>query len=73
MTKRTTKKAAKTSEINIEEVLAKKSFEEMSVEELQLAILDRMSKNGLVTEQMKKDVTDNVYHDSLVNWIKSFR
>lgn len=71
--KRTTKKAAKTSEINIEEVLAKKSFEEMSVEELQLAILDRMSKNGLVTEQMKKDVTDNVYHDSLVNWIKSFR
>lgn len=50
-----------------------KSYEEMSVEELQAAILDRMSKNGPLTDQMKKDVADNVYHDSLVNWIKSFR
>ena len=22
---------------------------------------------------LKKDVADNVYHDSLVNWVKSFR
>lgn len=49
-----------------------KTFEEMTVEELQRAILERMSRNGLVTEQMKKDVYENVYHDSLVTWIKSF-
>ena len=44
----------------------------MSVEELQAAILDRMAKNGPVTDQMKKDVTQNVWHNSLVTWIKSF-
>ena len=49
-----------------------KSYEEMTIEELQKAILERMSKNGPVTEQMKKDVYENVYHDSLVTWIKSF-
>ncbi len=49
-----------------------KTYEEMTVEELQQAILDRMSKNGPVTDQMKRDVIENVYHDSLVTWIKSF-
>lgn len=49
------------------------SYEEMTVEELQLTILDKMSKNGPVTDQMKRTVLDNVYHDSLVNWVKSFR
>jgi len=49
-----------------------KTYEEMTVEELQEAILCRMKQNGPVTEQMKKDVYDNVYHDSLVTWIKSF-
>jgi len=49
-----------------------KPFEEMTVEELQQAIIDRMAKNGPVTEQMKKDVYENVYHNSLVTWIKSF-
>lgn len=48
------------------------SYEEMSVSQLQQAILDRMAQNGPVTEQMKKDVYENVYHDSLVTWIKSF-
>ena len=47
--------------------------EEMSVEELQLAILAKMAGNGQVTDQMKKTVTDNIWHDSLVNWLKSFR
>ena len=47
--------------------------EEMSVEELQLAILAKMAGNGPVTDQMKKTVTDNIWHDSLVNWLKSFR
>ena len=49
-----------------------KPYEEMTVEELQAAILERMAKNGPVTEQMKKDVTENIWHDSLVTWIKSF-
>ncbi len=49
-----------------------KAFEEMTVEELQEGILERMKRNGPVTEQMEKDVLENVYHDSLVTWIKSF-
>ncbi|MBP3569723.1 MAG: alpha-amylase [Lachnospiraceae bacterium] len=49
-----------------------KPYEEMTVEELQAAVLERLKKNGPVTEQMKKDVAENIYHDSLVNWIKSF-
>lgn len=49
-----------------------KSYEEMSVEELQEAILEKMRKNGPVTDQMKKDVMENVYHNSLVTWVKSF-
>ena len=27
---------------------------------------------GLVTDQMKKTVYDNIWYDSLVNWLKSF-
>ena len=50
-----------------------KSYEKMTVEELQQAVLQKLAKNGPVTDQMKKDVADNVYHDSLVNWVKSFR
>ena len=51
----------------------KKTYEEMDVEELQQAILDRMAMNGPVTDRMRQDVMENVYHNSLVNWIKSFR
>lgn len=50
-----------------------KPYEEMTVEELQSAILAKMAKNGPVTEQMKKDVTENIWHNSLINWVKSFR
>lgn len=49
-----------------------KPYEEMTIEELQAAILERMAENGPVTEQMKKDVFENVWHESLVNWVKSF-
>lgn len=49
-----------------------KTFEEMTVEELQEAILERMKHNGPVTEQMRKDVLENIYHNSLITWIKSF-
>ena len=51
---------------------APKSYEEMTIEELQEAILERMRRNGPVTDQMKKDVMENVYHNSLVTWIRSF-
>ena len=51
----------------------REAFEKGKIAGLQEAILAIMSKNGAVTDQMRKDVTDNVYHDSLINWIKSFR
>lgn len=52
---------------------AAKSYEEMTVEELQEAILEKMRKNGPVTERMRREVEENIWHDSLVNWVKSFR
>ena len=60
------KKDAKVLDLN-------KPYEEMSVEELQAAILEKLSKNGPVTDQMRKDVAENVYLNSLLNWVKSFR
>ena len=60
------KKDAKVLDLN-------KPYEEMSVEELQAAILEKLSKNGPVTDQMRKDVADNVYLNSLLNWVKSFQ
>ena len=50
-----------------------KAPEDMTVAELQLCILAKMATNGPVTDQMKKTVYDNIWHDSLVNWFKSFR
>ena len=50
-----------------------KSPEDMSVAELQAAILAKMANNGPVSDQMKKTVNENIWHDSLVNWLKSFR
>ena len=50
-----------------------KTPEEMTVEELQAGILAKMANNGPVTDQMKKTVSDNIWHDSLVNWLKSFQ
>ena len=49
-----------------------KAPEDMSIEELQAGILAKMANNGPVTDQMKKTVYDNIWHDSLVNWLKSF-
>ncbi len=51
----------------------KKTYEEMSIEELQQEILDKMAKNGPITDRMRQDVMENVYHNSLINWVKSFR
>ena len=50
-----------------------KRFEEMSIEELQAEILARLSANGPLTDRMKREVRENVYRDSLLNWVKSFR
>lgn len=73
------KTVVETVEKNVEEptiapvtVPANKTYEEMTVEELQAAIIEKMAKNGPVTEQMKKTVFENIWHDSLVNWVKSF-
>ena len=49
-----------------------KPYEEMSVEELQASILQKMAGNGQVTEDMKRSVRDNIWRDSLLNWVKSF-
>ena len=48
-------------------------FERGRIAGLQEAIIAIMEKNGPVTDQMRKDVMDNVHHDSLVTWVKSFR
>lgn len=53
-------------------VIPDKPYEEMTVEELQAVILEKLAKNGAVTEQMRKDVTENIWHNSLVTWAKSF-
>lgn len=55
------------------EVPTNKSYEEMTVEELQLCIIEKMKKNGPVTERMAKDVYENNHHGSLVTWAKSFQ
>ena len=52
---------------------AGKSYEEMSIEELQAEILAKLSANGPLTDRMKREVRENVYRDSLLNWVKSFR
>ena len=63
------------SEVTVSEAAVdwSKSPEDMTVEELQACILAKMANNGPVTDQMKKTVYDNIWHDSLVNWLKSFR
>jgi len=50
-----------------------KPFDQMTVEELQQAILAKMAKNGPITQRMYQDVAENVYRDSLLNWVRSFR
>ena len=50
-----------------------KGYEDMSVEELQEAILEKMRRNGPVTDYMLGTVRENTHHDSLVNWVKSFQ
>ncbi len=65
-------------ELDIDEVIAKantvsKPYEEMTVEELQNAILAKMAKNGALTDRMRQDVAQNTHRGSLLNWVRSFR
>ena len=50
-----------------------KPYEEMSIEELQAEILSKMAANGPLNDRMINDVRENVYRDSLLNWVRSFR
>ena len=47
-------------------------YDQMTVQQLQAVILSRLAQNGPVTDRMRQDVTDNIWHDSLVNWARSF-
>lgn len=49
-----------------------KPYEEMSVEELQEAILEKMRRNGPVTDYMLGTVRENTHHGSLLTWVRSF-
>ena len=49
-----------------------KSYEDMSVEELQEVILEKMRRNGPVTDYMLGTVRENTHHGSLVTWARSF-
>lgn len=49
-----------------------KSYEEMTIAELQEAILSKMAKNGPVTDEMLRTVRVNEHQGSLINWVKSF-
>lgn len=49
-----------------------KPYEEMTVEELQSVILAKLAQLGPVTDRMQREVADNVWHDSLVAWARSF-
>ena len=49
-----------------------KSYEDMTVEELQQVILGKMRKNGPVTDYMLGTVTENTHKGSLINWARSF-
>ena len=49
-----------------------KQYEDMTVEELQEAILKKMRQNGPVSDYMLGTVRENKHHGSLVIWVKSF-
>ena len=49
------------------------AFNVNNLEQVQAVILAKMERNGNVTERMRRDVAENVWHDSLVNWARSFQ
>ena len=65
--------AEKTEDAGNDNAGYKEAFEKGKIAGLQEAIIAIMEKNGPVTDQMRRDVLNNVYHDSLITWVKSFR
>mgnify|MGYP007101912935 CR=1 FL=1 len=57
---------------NPERTVSPKPYEEMTIEELQAEILAKMAANGPVTDRMRQDVLENIYPNSLLNWVRSF-
>ena len=51
---------------------AGKSIDEMTVPELQALILQKLAANGPLTDRMRREVSENVYPNSLRNWARSF-
>ena len=49
-----------------------KPYDEMTVAELQEAILEKMRRNGPVTDYMLGTVKENTHRGSLLNWVRSF-
>ena len=53
-------------------IVPDKPYEDMTIEELQETILQKMRKNGPVTDYMLGTVRENTHHGSLLNWVRSF-
>ena len=67
------KEEGKEDLFRMEEVeIPDKPYDLMTVEQLQAVILSKMAKNGPVTDQMRREVAENIWHNSLVNWANSF-
>jgi len=64
---------SKYAQICADEIAGRSDYDNMNVEELQVAILEKMAKNGPVTDQMKQTVLVNEHMGSLQNWVRSFR
>lgn len=66
--------AGRAGEISVpDSVRESEIYERGRIAGLQEAIIALMEARGPVSERMRQDVTENVYHDSLVTWVKSFR
>ena len=48
------------------------TMRQLTIEKLQEAILEKMRKNGPVTDYMLGTVRENTHHGSLITWVKSF-
>ena len=59
-------------DISASQIASRYDYENMSIAELQVAILEKMAKNGPVNDQMIKTVMDNEHMGSLLNWVRSF-
>ncbi len=69
-----TKTEEPTVEVKTDKIIVdwNKAYEDMTIEELQEAILEKMRKNGPVTDYMLGTVRENTHRGSLISWVKSF-